>query len=126
MLQKLQDRLAARHDEGFTLIELLMVIVILAVLAAVVVFSITGINNTSASSACKAELSTVNTAAEAYFAQNNAGAATVSAMMPKYLHTDTTITAGNGLTYTKNNIPYTFTPANPLASGAGDLAATCP
>jgi len=122
MLQKLQNRLAARHDEGFTLIELLMVVVILAVLAAVVVFSITGINNTSAKSACKAELSTVNTAAEAFFAQTNGYAPSVTALMPKYLHTDPDITSD---VYTKNSVTYTFTPGS-AALGAGDLTATCP
>ncbi|TIC88845.1 prepilin-type N-terminal cleavage/methylation domain-containing protein [Nocardioides sp. GY 10113] len=67
------DRLqAARRDQsGFTLIELLIVIVILGVLAAVVVFSVRGINNNSTEAACKANVSTAETAVEAFYAQKS-------------------------------------------------------
>ena len=61
----------ARHQEnGFTLIELLLVIVIIGVLASIVVFSVGGINDTSEEAACKADMKTVLTASEAYYAQN--------------------------------------------------------
>jgi len=64
-----------RHtDGGFTLIELLMVIVIIGILAGIVVFSVRGINDTGATAACKAEVKTVQVAAEAYYAQNQADA----------------------------------------------------
>jgi len=59
-----------RQEEGFTLIELLIVIIILGVLAAIVVFSVTGINDTSKTSACKADYKNVEIAAEAYAAQD--------------------------------------------------------
>ncbi len=59
-------------ERGFTLVELLVVIVILGVLAAVVVFAVGGISNTSAASACKIEVRTINTANQAYYAKNNA------------------------------------------------------
>jgi len=55
--------------KGFTLIELLVVIVILGILAAVVVFSVRGITDKGDASACEAQLSTVETAVEAYRAQ---------------------------------------------------------
>ena len=47
-------------------------IVILGILAAVVVFAVGGITNTSKTSACKIEVRTINTATQAYYAQNNA------------------------------------------------------
>ncbi len=57
-------------QRGFTLVELLVVIVILGVLAAVVVFAVGGITNTSKSSACQIEVRTINTATQAYYANN--------------------------------------------------------
>jgi prepilin-type N-terminal cleavage/methylation domain-containing protein len=59
-----------RQDSGFTLIELLIVIVILGVLAAIVAFSVRGITDRGETSACKAEVKTVATAEEAYYAKN--------------------------------------------------------
>jgi general secretion pathway protein G len=62
-------REARRDDEaGFTLIELLIVIVILGVLAGIVVFSVQGIQDRGQTSACKADVATVQTAEEAFFA----------------------------------------------------------
>jgi type II secretion system protein G len=60
----------AKGEEGFTLIELLIVIVILGILAAVVVFAVGGITGRGTTNACKADWSTVNTAVEAYKADN--------------------------------------------------------
>lgn len=59
-------------EQGFTLIELLVVIAILGILAAVVVFSVNGIVDRGNKSACQTEVSTIQTAVEAYNAQNNA------------------------------------------------------
>ena len=59
-----------KNDEGFTLIELLIVIVILGILAAVVVFAVGGITDTGEENACETEQRTVETAVEAYRAQN--------------------------------------------------------
>jgi prepilin-type N-terminal cleavage/methylation domain-containing protein len=59
-------------EQGFTLIELLVVIAILGILAAVVVFSVQGITNKGNKSACQAQVATVTTAVQAYYAQNNA------------------------------------------------------
>ncbi|MDO7867411.1 prepilin-type N-terminal cleavage/methylation domain-containing protein [Nocardioides jiangxiensis] len=58
-----------RGDDGFTLIELLIVIIILGILAAIVVFSVRGIADRGNTAACKTEVRTVETAAEAYYAK---------------------------------------------------------
>ena len=62
-----------RHEAegGFTLVELLVVIVILGVLAGIVVFAVGGISNKSTKAACNADVATVQTSEEAYYAQNN-------------------------------------------------------
>jgi general secretion pathway protein G len=63
-------RKARAKDEGFTLIELLIVIVILGVLAGIVIFSVDFINNKSQVAACQTDKKDVETAVEAYYAQN--------------------------------------------------------
>jgi prepilin-type N-terminal cleavage/methylation domain-containing protein len=57
-------------ERGFTLIELLVVIAILGILAGVVVFAVGGIVDRGKNSACKTEVSTVQTAIEAFYAKN--------------------------------------------------------
>lgn len=74
-----------KNDEGFTLIELLIVIVILGILATVVVFAVSGITNRGETSACAADKKTVETAAEAYYAQNGSYPANAGAMVPTFL-----------------------------------------
>ncbi|GAC1384334.1 MAG: hypothetical protein NVSMB48_19280 [Marmoricola sp.] len=93
MLQRSVERARARRsDEGFTLIELLIVIVILGILAAIVVFSVSGITDKGAKSACQAEVSTVDTAIEAFYAQSASGGGspayptTVAQLVPGFLH----------------------------------------
>ena len=54
---------------GFTLIELLIVIVILGILAAIVVFAVQNLASSSATASCGSDLKTVETAVEAYKAQ---------------------------------------------------------
>ena len=75
-----QIREARKSDQGFTLIELLMVIVILGILAGIVVFAVSGINDRGEVSACKAEVSTVGVAQEAYYAKNTGYAADLLAL----------------------------------------------
>ncbi len=60
----------ARRDRGFTLVELLIVIVILGILSTVTVFAVRGITDQGKTSACEADQRTLETAIEAYFAQN--------------------------------------------------------
>jgi prepilin-type N-terminal cleavage/methylation domain-containing protein len=70
MYKRLRE--ARKNESGFTLIELLIVIVILAVLAGIVVFAVSGINDTSKQSACKADVKNVEIAQEAFLAQSKA------------------------------------------------------
>lgn len=81
------DRLQAarREDRGFTLIELLIVIIILGVLAAIVVFSVRGITENGKEAACKTEYRIVNTAIEAYYAENGSNPADLDALVPDFL-----------------------------------------
>jgi prepilin-type N-terminal cleavage/methylation domain-containing protein len=58
------------QDKGFTLVELLIVIVILGILATVTVFAVRGITDQGQESACNADQKTLQTAVEAYYAQN--------------------------------------------------------
>jgi len=66
----INDRRRMQGQSGFTLIELLVVIAILGILAGVVVFSVSGIGDKGQTSACKIGERTINTAAEAFQAQN--------------------------------------------------------
>jgi prepilin-type N-terminal cleavage/methylation domain-containing protein len=75
----------ANGQSGFTLIELLVVIAILAVLSGVVVFAVSGISNDSQDSACKAEKRTVDTAIEAYRAENGSYPTTIGQLTPGFL-----------------------------------------
>jgi prepilin-type N-terminal cleavage/methylation domain-containing protein len=68
LLQRL--RAARQNQSGFTLTELLIVIVILGVLAGIVVFAVAGLTERGVKSACEADKRTVQTAVEAYHAQN--------------------------------------------------------
>jgi general secretion pathway protein G len=96
MLAKIRQ--AVRNENGFTLIELLMVIVILGILSGIVVFAVGGITDKGQTSACKADLSTVATAEEAFYAQTG-GYGTLAQLVPKYLHsvpTTVTVDAATG------------------------------
>jgi general secretion pathway protein G len=79
-----------KQDKGFTLVELLIVIVILGILATVTVFAVRGITDQGQTSACKADQKTLETAVEAFIAQNGqlgtgALAVTEANLVPKFL-----------------------------------------
>jgi general secretion pathway protein G len=125
MFERLEKLREARKDaKGFTLIELLIVIVILGVLAAIVVFAVGGITDRGNDAACKSDLKTVQTAAEAYFAQKGSypATATVKAdLVPLFLHsfpTDVTYAAVAGP-------PATFTVTGIDGSGATPKSNDC-
>ena len=101
-----------RPDEGFTLIELLIVIVILGVLAGIVVFAVGGINDTSKVSACKADVKTIETASEAYYAgaSPHAYAASMAALVTaKVLREVPSTTNGYTVVYTASDGSVTAT-----------------
>ena len=80
-------------SEGFTLIELLIVIVIIGILAAIVVFSVSGVTNNGAAASCKQTLNEVQTAVEAYYANNsNAYPSSLGSLVPSYLKTYPSLT----------------------------------
>jgi len=98
MLERLNAKREA-YESGFTLIELLIVVIILGILAAIVVFSVTGLNNTASAASCQTTVKTVDTAAEAFYAQSatGTGAATIGALVGGgFLHADTNFTSAAG------------------------------
>jgi prepilin-type N-terminal cleavage/methylation domain-containing protein len=99
MLQRIRK---ARHEEsGFTLIELLIVIVILGILAAVVVFAVNGIQARGTAAACKSDVASVTTAAEAAYAQTGTYPATMAALVTAgFLHSVPSANNGYVITYT--------------------------
>ena len=87
-------RKVKRGEGGFTLIELVIVIVILGILAAVVVFAVSGINDRGTLSACKADVKSIDVAAETYFAQKGTAAPTLNDLVNGgFLHKDAQINA---------------------------------
>jgi prepilin-type N-terminal cleavage/methylation domain-containing protein len=76
-----------KKDKGFTLVELLIVIVILGVLATVTVFAVSGITSRGETTACQADLNTLRTAAEAYYAENGSYAALETDLTPGFIAT---------------------------------------
>ena len=76
-----------KKDKGFTLVELLIVIVILGILATVTVFAVRGITDQGKASTCKADKKTLETAVEAWYAQNGTVSDPTEAMLtPSFLH----------------------------------------
>jgi prepilin-type N-terminal cleavage/methylation domain-containing protein len=71
-----------KQDKGFTLVELLIVIVILGILATVTVFAVRGITDQGQDNACAVEKRTIETAIEAFYADNNAAPADSAATAP--------------------------------------------
>ncbi len=68
-------------DAGFTLVELLIVIVVLGILSGIVLFGVARFRSDANAAACKADLATVNVAADAYDAQTGNFPANVAALV---------------------------------------------
>jgi general secretion pathway protein G len=84
MIERLQQR--RQGEGGFTLVELLVVIVILGILAAIVVFAVGGITDKGSKAANSTDISVLQAAEEAAFAQS-------AATPPVYLSESGLITA---------------------------------
>ena len=67
-----------KQDKGFTLVELLIVIVILGILATVTVFAVRGITQDAQTNSCATERRTIETAIEAFNANNQADATSIA------------------------------------------------
>jgi general secretion pathway protein G len=125
VLQRLREarQNVRKNQDGFTLIELLIVIIILGVLAGIVVFAVRGITDRGDTSACKADVTSVQGAAEAYYAKNGSYAALMSDLVTAgYLHS------------VPNSTKYTITYSGPptgqvtgkLANGTDCMATSTP
>src|SRR3982074_2595549 len=60
-----------KGQQGFTLIELLVVVTILGILAAIVTLSLVGLTTNASIQSCNQEYKTVQSAIDAYMANNN-------------------------------------------------------
>jgi prepilin-type N-terminal cleavage/methylation domain-containing protein len=107
MLQRLRE---ARHNQdGFTLIELLIVIVILGILAGIVVFGVAKFRSDSTLAACKADLKIVDTASQAYNAQNGSYTGVATLVTDKYLKAAPPATEGISVTVATGDVVSTMT-----------------
>ena len=84
MMQAHWDRRKS-GEGGFTLVELLVVIAILGILAAIVTFAVTGITDRGEDSACEANVKSLETAVEAYNAENGGYPAAAGDVVPSFL-----------------------------------------
>ncbi len=81
-------------EKGFTLIELLIVVAILGILAAVIVPNLAGFLSTGQAAAANTEVANVETAALAYYADNDAWPSSSGDLTSDYLSAASIATYG--------------------------------
>ena len=94
-----------KGQRGFTLIELLVVVTILGVLAAIVTLSLVGLTTNATVQSCNQEYKTVQSALDAYMANNN-----LSAISASGAFTNDMTGASNGGTKLYNATPTATNP----------------
>ena len=119
MMERLQQK---RHEGGFTLIELLIVIVILAILAAIVVFAVGSTTTNATLSACKADKKSVETAVEAYKAQQGSYPSALAVLTGTFADpNNSTVTDGPWLKEVPNASGYTISFASSTGAVTSNL-----
>lgn len=104
MFQRIRNSRAA--EAGFTLVEMVVVVAVIGIIASVAVLAIGGTTDSSKKAACEAEVGTVQTAVDAYYAANDAYPTDVAALV-----------SGKFLRSTPSNGTYTIT--------GGTVSSTC-
>ena len=99
MFQRIRNSRAA--EAGFTLVEMVVVVAVIGIIASVAVLAIGGTTDSSKQAACEAEVGTVQTASDAYYAANDAYAASIDALVEAdFLRKRPTGTGNYAVTYT--------------------------
>ena len=108
-----------KQDKGFTLVELLIVIVILGILATVTVFAVRGITDQGQNSACATDKATLQTAVEAFIAQNGQLGTGTLAVNEANLVPDFLVSESKGYNVGNAASKYAVTLAGNTAASAG-------
>ncbi|MBK6671111.1 MAG: prepilin-type N-terminal cleavage/methylation domain-containing protein [Actinobacteria bacterium] len=87
-MKAFNDRRAAAGQGGFTLIELLIVIAILGILAGVVVLAVGGVSDSAQTKACEIEGKSIETAIQAYKADQGVLPGSLAVLAPTYMKRD--------------------------------------